>query len=328
MEWEAAVPDKEADLQRVKDFLVREYEMGVGTAARFVQRGNLDAEIYEITEGNMRRIFRVYGPYWNLRAPQAHYELALLRHLKSRYIGVAAPVVRRNGETLSQIETTDGERFAALFEYADGHSLWPLDGAHSAAYGAALARLHLASDDFVSDFLCNRYDAQALIDAPIAQITPFLDADDADALRGIGEQIRARLAGLTETPDEWGPIHADIHQGNVHWDSSGAPRLFDFAVCGIGWRIYDITGMLWPLRDATIDTPGMREMCDQYLAGYESIRPLTDAERVALPACVKIRDLWETDVYFREGKPEEAQARETAACLLRQFRARPDFLTV
>ena len=322
------MPDNEDSLRRVKDVLVRDYEIPVGAVVRFVQRGNLDAEIYEVTDGATRRIFRVYGPYWNLREPQAHYELAFLQHLKSCGIGVAAPIARREGGTLSQIETAEGERFAAFFEYADGRSLWPLDAAHSAAYGAALARLHLAANDFHSEFLCNRYDSHALIDAPVAQIAAHLDAGDADDLRRIGEQIRARLTALSEAASEWGPIHADIHQGNVHWNANEHPALFDFAVCGLGWRIYDLTGMLWPLRDATIHEPGMKEMCAQYIAGYESVRPLTDAEKAALPACVKIRDLWETDVYLREGKPAEEQARETASCLLRQFRAHPDFLNI
>src|SRR5207302_10746358 len=95
----------------------------------------------------------------------------------------AAPLPRRNGGWLTEVDAPEGPRLAVLFVHAAGDEWVPRHEreAHAAAYGEAAARLHNACDDFASDQPRFALDLVHLLDRPLATFEPFLrDRPDDD----------------------------------------------------------------------------------------------------------------------------------------------------
>ena len=68
--------------------------------------------------------------------------------------------------------------------------------------------------------------------------------------------------------------------------------LLDFEYAGYGWRVFDIATFFsnqLTQRGRSEQTGGL---LDAFLDGYQSERPLSAAELVALPAFVTLRQLW------------------------------------
>ena len=79
-------------------------------------------------------------------------------------------------------------------------------------------------------------------------------------------------------------IHADLHFGNILWDSEGKMSILDFDDAGIGSPLQDIAISLFYLRKD-------REREKHLLAGYESIAPLPEYEPAELELLIANRQL-------------------------------------
>ena len=111
--------------------------------------------------------------------------------------------------------------------------------------------------------------------------------------------IRARYDGLkalllAENPDEHLPsgiIHADLFKDNVLLNGDQVAGFIDFYYACYGSFVYDLAIAIndWARHtDNHIDT----ELANAFIQGYESIRPLNQAERDYLPiayraACIR-----------------------------------------
>src|SRR5215218_9015978 len=137
------------------------------------------------------------------------YFLALMTHLASRGISCPLPVKDRDGESLSSL----AGRPAAIIGFLEG--IWPRkpNAAHCAGVGQALAKMHLAGQDFPM----SRPNALS-----VPGWRPLFDAaaSRADELQhGLREFLRAELDFLEG--DVWpkdlpqGVIHADLFPDNV-----------------------------------------------------------------------------------------------------------------
>lgn len=71
-------------------------------------------------------------------------------------------------------------------------------------------------------------------------------------------------------PDWLGIVHGDIYWANLHFNEHGDITMFDFDLCGYGWRAYDLAYYYTRVPEA-VRGPA--------LDGYESLRPLADSER-------------------------------------------------
>jgi len=183
---------------------------------------------------------------------------------------------------------------------------------HAHAAGAALARLHLAAEGF---------DAPARPAAVLMNSCQVLGAPDplaeAGALAAARPGLAAYLAGrrwpadfeevlapriaraaplLAALPPQWG--HGDWHPSNLTW-SSAAPDaqvagIFDFGLANRTSAVHDLALALeravvsW--RDlpetgtATADLTAAAVILD----GYQTVRPLSEAEAAALPVLLPV----------------------------------------
>jgi len=97
-----------------------------------------------------------------------------------------------------------------------------------------------------------------------------------------GQLPRAVPLARTESP-YYGLCHGDAGSANAHVTADGRLTLFDFDMCGVGWRAYDIATFL-------IDEP--ESIAASFLEGYTAVRALTDTELASLPLFQIVQSIW------------------------------------
>ena len=199
----------------------------------------------------------------------------LMEHLSARGLNCPQPVKNADGEALGTL----AGRPAALVTFLDGMWMRRPHAHHCGAVGAALAQMHRAGADF------GMQRANAL---SVEGWAPLFDGARARAdsvQRGLRETIETELAYLER---HWprdlpqGVIHADLFPDNVFFLGDRLSGLIDFYFACTDTLAYDIAICLnaWCFEpDHSFNVTKGRAM----LQGYEKARPLTAAEREALP---------------------------------------------
>lgn len=201
--------------------------------------------------------------------------LGLMGHLASHGITCPQPVAMRGGDTLGTL----AGRPAAIIDFLEG--VWPRkpNAAQCAAIGAALAQLHLAGRDF------GMSRANAL---SVDGWRPLFDqaADRADSAQpGLRAFLAAELDFLeARWPQDLprGVIHADLFPDNALFLGDKLSGLIDFYFACNDILAYDIVICLnaWCFEaDHSFNVTKARA----FLGAYERERPLSNAERAALP---------------------------------------------
>jgi homoserine kinase type II len=201
--------------------------------------------------------------------------LGLMEHLAKRDIVCPLPVHGRDGEALRHLCC----RHAVITTFLPG--VWPrrVRPEHCGPVGAALAALHLAGRDY----------------APTRPNTlgpdgwqPLLERSRARADEvqpGLANELTRVLAGILSS---WrgdlpiGHIHADLFPDNVFFLDGKLSGLIDFYFAATDILAYDIAVCLnaWCFEpDFSFNVTKARAM----LRAYSETRPLSDAERAALP---------------------------------------------
>lgn len=207
--------------------------------------------------------------------------LGLLDHLAARGCPVPATIHDRAGQSFRFV---DGKA-VALIEFLPGVSVSEPTPAQARAVGEALARMHLAARDFPGE----RANAMGL-----AEWRAFAEACGHDGFAAIDPDlaglVERELAGLER---DWprdlprSVIHADLFPDNVLMLGDRVSGLIDFYFACVDVTAYDmaVTHAAW-----CFDASGERfdpAISAALLAGYESVRPLSDAERAALPVLAR-----------------------------------------
>jgi homoserine kinase type II len=201
--------------------------------------------------------------------------LGLMEHLASRHITCPQPVRGRDGTALRQL----AGRHAAITTFLPG--VWPrrVRIEHCAPVGAALARFHLAGTDYTprrANALGSHGWAPLLerSRARADEVRPGLASELDEALSEI-------LAGWPAALPE-GHIHADLFPDNVFFLGGELSGIIDFYFAATDFLAYDVAVCLnaWCFEsDFSFNVTKGQAL----LKAYDAIRPLTVAERAALP---------------------------------------------
>lgn len=190
------------------------YDLPQPITVRLLRRGYNDH--YLVTAGGQPFILRVYlnhKPY--LRgAHDFQAEVDVLTTLKAHGVRVSAPLVRRDGTRLGRVADPQGDRYVAVFEYAQGNEVSSgdvseVDAAH---IGRTLATLHATADELHLGQDRPRLDATLLIDQPVAALQRLLGRD-ADFLGTFADKLKRQWALLPQEAGTFGYIHGDVHLG-------------------------------------------------------------------------------------------------------------------
>jgi Ser/Thr protein kinase RdoA (MazF antagonist) len=254
--------------------VARRYAL-VPTTCRLLKRGLNDT--YHVTAVDGQYILRVYRAEWR-SASAIEYELELLCHLASRGVSVAVPLRTKEDQLVWSVSAPEGMRHVVLFSYAHGTRVSWTSEDDANLIGRVAAAIHTASDDFVSEHSRPPIDLAYLIEAPLVAIRPFL-AHRPDDLAFL-EQFAGRLKARGDELDalDWGVCHGDFGPKNIHVATDRSLTVFDFDLCGPGWRAYDLALIQWVATDHQTDG-----LWEAFLRGYASVRPLSADDVNAIP---------------------------------------------
>jgi Ser/Thr protein kinase RdoA (MazF antagonist) len=252
-----------------------------------VHTGYRGTRTVKLTEHSTSMFLRRLSEHWRGRDAQVRFELTWLDLLARRGHRVLTPLRTPDGQALLDDDGLPVTAFAPV----QGEPRYPLTPEDARTLGAVLADLHLSPAPPPSPGVF-RYDVETLLDAPLAFGLHFLTGADAREWAALGARWREVATAIPVDHRTFGAVHGDLHQWNVVWNDAG-PQVLDFALCGVGYRLYDLAGFLWPLRDGTATDPAVRAMCDAFVEGYRSRRALGAEEEAALEVFVRLRDLWE-----------------------------------
>jgi len=272
-----------------------DFGIGPGADVRFFQAGFNDTYRIETLDGQAF-FLRVYRHGWRTR-DEALYELDVLDHLHRKNIAVAYPIAARDGSFLHEVAAPEGPRFIALFALARGHGL-SYEGAPEPVarrYGAAVAAMHNALDDFESPHPRFRIDLDHLLEKPLAHVKPILSrrTEDWRYVRRFVGAVRSAIQALPESALEQGVCHGDLQCYHAHEDADGTLTFYDFDCGGFGYRAYDLAVFRWCARLQSQE-PARWEA---FLSAYRPVRRVSDLDVRAVPLFVCARHIWHMGVH-------------------------------
>ncbi|WP_288427926.1 homoserine kinase [uncultured Agrobacterium sp.] len=201
--------------------------------------------------------------------------LGLMQHLAAKGLSCPLPLPRKDGELLGELSG----RPAALISFLEGMWLRKPEARHCREVGKALAALHLAGEGFEIE----RPNALSVEGWKVLWDKAEARADEVEA--GLQEEIRPEIDYLAaHWPKDLpaGVIHADLFQDNVFFLGDELSGLIDFYFACNDLLAYDVSICLnaWCFeKDGAYNVTKGKAL----LEGYQSVRPMSDAELDALP---------------------------------------------
>ncbi len=205
--------------------------------------------------------------------------LGLMQHLASRGLSCPLPLPRRDGELLGELSG----RPAALISFLEGMWLRKPDARHCREVGKVMAQMHLAGEGFS----ILRENALSLEGWRSLWAKAADRADEVE--QGLQEEVSSELAFLgAHWPKNLpaGVIHADLFQDNVFFLGDELSGVIDFYFACNDLLAYDVSICLnaWCFeKDGAFNVTKGKAL----LEGYQSVRPLSEAEIAALPVLAR-----------------------------------------
>jgi homoserine kinase type II len=252
--------------------LLADYDLGRPLAFKGIAEGIQNTNYLLETEAG-RYFLTVYER--GMGGEDLVFFLGLMHWLADRGFPSATPIADRAGAMLKEIKGKP----CAIVQFLTGLSVRRPTVAHCREAGMGLAWLHQASEGF---------SGARVNDLGHAGWRPMFErlASDAEGLKpGLA---RALAADLTRLDAEWpkdlpaGVIHADYFPDNVFFRDGRFAAAIDFYFACDDLLAYDVAVALnaWCFEpDGSFNVTAAHA----FVAGYESRRPLSAAERAALP---------------------------------------------
>lgn len=257
--------------------LIAGYDVGDLVSAKGIAEGISNSNWLVETTGSSGEGARYILTMYERRIDTAElpFFLDLLDHLAARGCAVPATIHDQAGASLRML---DGKA-VALIAFLPGVSPSQPTAGQARAVGAALAQVHLAAQDFAGTRADRLGPAENL--ATLERCAPALAAIDPDLPQALewARDVAARW------PDDLprAIIHSDLFPDNVLMMGDKVTGLIDFYFACKGIMAYDlaVTHAAWSFDAA--GTAFDAAIGNALVAGYECVRPLTNAERAALP---------------------------------------------
>ena len=257
--------------------LLRRLQLGKLLALQGIE-GGIENTNYFVTAEAGEYVLTLFE---RLTHEQLPFYLHLMHHLAHAGIPVPDPQSDKDGEILHQV----AGKPAALATKLHGKSQLAPQAVHCAAVGQTLARMHLAARDYQRQQPNLR--ALPWWNETVPVVLPYLAAEQAALLQSELAYQNHVAASSAYAALPRGPIHADLFRDNVMFEGEALTGCFDFYFAGVDSWLFDLAVCL---NDWCIDLPTGRhdgERAAAMLAAYQTVRPLTAAERELLPAMLR-----------------------------------------
>lgn len=252
--------------------LLAAFDLGAAVSCKGIAEGVQNSNFLVETAAG-RFILTIFEG--RVEAADLPFFLGLMRHLALAGFPTAEPMADREGRLLQQVRGKP----AALVGFLPGLSVRRPSAAHCREAGAGLAWLHEAGRGFSGErFNVLGHERWAQMFAPLTEA--------ADRLKpGLAATIEADIKALAA----WWPkdlaqgvIHADFFPDNVFFSGGKFAGAIDFYFAAQDALAYDVAIALnaWCFEpDGSFNLTSARA----FVAGYQSRRALSAAEKDALP---------------------------------------------
>lgn len=294
--------------------------------------------VFEVTAVDGRRYaLRIHRSGYHTDA-ELRSELEWMRALAADGFEVPAIVATRAGALFTRVAHSGvpEPRQVDLFEWVQGRQLGSIEeglagdeDANVRAFGivgALAARLHeqTARWTLPPGFTRHAWDAAGLMGehpywGRFWELEALSDAERTLLLRA-RDRIRLDLEALERSPRVYGLIHADFVPENILVDGARV-RVLDFDDAGFGWHLFEIATSLY----FQMGEPYFDAICDALIAGYRSVRALSEEDLARLPLFLAARGT--TYLGWVHTRQETETARELTPMLVeRACRAASEYL--
>lgn len=226
-------------------------------------------------------------------APAVAWEHALVRFAGERGWPVPRPIATRTGVTVLE----HGRRLWSASPFLEGEPGREESPGLRRIYGRLLARLHQDLATFAGEGqrpgFGKTWELDAVVEAGGAGTFNELVAGFSRDYPELGATVRRqRYRNLRELsrlhyPDlPEHPIHGDFQPKNLLFRDGQISGILDFDQSRRDALVCDLAPLLMPFQ------PLESRLCAALIEGYESVRPLSDAEWELLPALVRAGLLW------------------------------------
>jgi Ser/Thr protein kinase RdoA (MazF antagonist) len=246
----------------------------------------LDAT-YLVSDAGNSRIVRLFNSRWWTRE-EVEGEVAVLRHLELRGVGVAAPVPRRDGTWVTTVQAPEGQRQLLAYQYLEGDALVPSRDA--VKLGEAVGRMHRALEDCVLEHprreLTLRGFMKDTFDATISQLSE--EHEHRRYLEGLRVRVLSRADSVGLASFREGLCHGDLNFSNAVRKADGEIALYDFEGCGVGILAYDLGVFRW--NQWLFGAP--EQIWLDFLKGYRRTNELPERELAGIDLLVLLRQAY------------------------------------
>lgn len=234
-------------------------------------------DVYLIAAGDQKYALRVWRRGGReLDVDAVAYEVNFLDFLRNKKFPASAPLRTKGGELYFKVDSPEGARALALYEWAPGKKFGDcLDVDVAFRIGAAFAKLHLLGIEYQGSA---PYDMEQIVGFR-SNVPALLDfvydrPDDVRDFAIVAERLAARLLEIRGEQVPLGVCHRDFHPSNVHVDGDGNIMLLDFDGVGTDYLMQDVQNYRWGNLFYGFDD----KYADAFEDGYQSVRPFTADE--------------------------------------------------
>ena len=216
-------------------------------------------------------------------AGELPYFMRLMKHLSHHGLSCPDVMVRNDESLLFEVDSEDGIKQGCIVSCLSGRTLDELNMAQLKSSGRALAQLHLAGKDFDEqrDNPTGTEWLDETIDTMMADVQQHYGEGSAQLLY---DEMNFQREQAFDLPK--GVIHGDLFTDNILFEGDEVSGIIDFYYAHTAAFAMDIAISLnaQAVLLGKDDQPRMQAFMD----GYESLRPLEDSEREALPALLRL----------------------------------------
>ena len=265
------------------------------------------------TDSEQAFVFRFHRPGYHT-LPELYAELQWTAALNEAGIGAPVPRLARDGRAFVSVDLPEltQTRYASLVEWVEGTALATMieqetDKQSLVEYfhktGQVAARIHnqAIAWPLPNGFQRHAFDADGLMgEAPFwgpFWEQPRLTAALRTQLLHARRKIYKILTEYGKDRGTYSLIHSDLHPDNLIIVGDHI-HVIDFDDAGFGWHQYELAVALYYYQD----TPYFDTIRNALIAGYRTVRPLTDADIELLPIFLLVRSM--ILLGWIEGRPE------------------------